>query len=199
MSSLDPHLSRFVFATGIECSYPTVTDVQGRRVRVDQLEKTFHYHHWQQDLALVRELGSALPALRPTVLPHPRRPRPLRLGVHRPRLRRDAAAGDRADRRPVPLRGARLGRGLPEPGLARALRPLRRGPLPRASPGCGSTRRSTRSTSAPSSPTLAGFWNERRQGRSPRLRHGPQAPLPGQSAGHPGDSAGAAGRRLHPE
>ena len=54
---VDPHLSRFVFATGIECSYPTVTDVRGHRVRVDQLEKTFHYRYWQQDLALVRELG----------------------------------------------------------------------------------------------------------------------------------------------
>ena len=53
----DPLPSRFMFATGIECSYPTVTDVHGRRVRVDQLEKTFHYRHWQQDLALVRELG----------------------------------------------------------------------------------------------------------------------------------------------
>ena len=53
----DPLPSRFMFATGIECSYPTVSDIHGRRVRVDQLEKTFHYRHWQQDLALVRELG----------------------------------------------------------------------------------------------------------------------------------------------
>jgi beta-glucosidase/6-phospho-beta-glucosidase/beta-galactosidase len=47
----------FVFATGIECSYPTVVDTQGRRVRIDQLEKSFHYRYWQTDLALVRELG----------------------------------------------------------------------------------------------------------------------------------------------
>jgi hypothetical protein len=53
----NPLSSRFVFATGIECSYPTVSDVQGRRLRVDQLEQTFHYHYWQQDFALVRELG----------------------------------------------------------------------------------------------------------------------------------------------
>jgi beta-glucosidase/6-phospho-beta-glucosidase/beta-galactosidase len=46
-----------VFATGIECSYPTVINTQGRTVRVDQLEQTFHYRYWQQDLALVRELG----------------------------------------------------------------------------------------------------------------------------------------------
>ena len=56
-SGWNPLSSRFVFATGIECSYPTVSDVAGRRVRVDQLEQTFHYHYWQQDLALVRELG----------------------------------------------------------------------------------------------------------------------------------------------
>src|SRR5919202_1726127 len=47
----------FVFATGIECSYPTIAGPNGRRVRVDELEKTFHYRHWQKDLALVRELG----------------------------------------------------------------------------------------------------------------------------------------------
>ena len=55
-SCRNPLSSRFVFATGIECSYPTVSDVAGRRVRVDQLEQTFHYY-WQRDLALVRELG----------------------------------------------------------------------------------------------------------------------------------------------
>jgi beta-glucosidase/6-phospho-beta-glucosidase/beta-galactosidase len=56
-SCQNPLSSRFVFATGIECSYPTVSDVAGRRARVDQLEQTFHYRYWQQDLALVRELG----------------------------------------------------------------------------------------------------------------------------------------------
>ena len=47
----------FVFATGIECSYPKIAGPNGRSVRVDELEKTFHYRHWQTDLALVRELG----------------------------------------------------------------------------------------------------------------------------------------------
>src|SRR5919107_2315688 len=56
-SCWNPLSSRFVFATGIECSYPTVSDVAGRRVRFDQLEQAFHYRYWQQDLALVRELG----------------------------------------------------------------------------------------------------------------------------------------------
>lgn len=49
--------SGFMFATGIECSYPTITDTHGRRIRIDQLEKSFHYRYWQTDLALVRELG----------------------------------------------------------------------------------------------------------------------------------------------
>jgi beta-glucosidase/6-phospho-beta-glucosidase/beta-galactosidase len=44
---------RFMFAVGIECSAPTVTG--GRRV--DELEATGHYDHWEKDLALVRELG----------------------------------------------------------------------------------------------------------------------------------------------
>ncbi|HZO87518.1 MAG TPA: family 1 glycosylhydrolase [Chthonomonadaceae bacterium] len=47
----------FLFATGIECSYPTIAGPKDRRVRVDELEKTFHYRHWQEDLALVREMG----------------------------------------------------------------------------------------------------------------------------------------------
>src|SRR5690349_15008063 len=47
----------FFFATGIECSYPTIAGPNGRSVRVDELEKSFHYRHWQTDLALVRELG----------------------------------------------------------------------------------------------------------------------------------------------
>jgi uncharacterized protein (DUF362 family)/beta-glucosidase/6-phospho-beta-glucosidase/beta-galactosidase len=50
--------SGFIFATGIECSYPTIAAPDGRSVRVDELEKTFHYRHWQQDLSLVRELGT---------------------------------------------------------------------------------------------------------------------------------------------
>ena len=50
-------LASFAFATGIECSYPTIAGSDGRNVRIDELEKTFHYRHWQTDLALVRDLG----------------------------------------------------------------------------------------------------------------------------------------------
>ena len=43
-----------MFATGIECSYPTI---DGGRWRLDQLEATEHYRYWRRDLELVKELG----------------------------------------------------------------------------------------------------------------------------------------------
>jgi len=45
---------RFLFATGIENSYPTI---QQGRVRVDEMEKCGHYQHWEKDFELVEELG----------------------------------------------------------------------------------------------------------------------------------------------
>jgi beta-glucosidase len=49
---------RFIFATGIECSYPTIERSNGGgRIRIDELDKTFHYRHWRKDFALVKELG----------------------------------------------------------------------------------------------------------------------------------------------
>lgn len=44
----------FMFATGIECSYPTI---ENGRVRRDQLEECGHYKYWKEDLHLVKELG----------------------------------------------------------------------------------------------------------------------------------------------
>src|SRR5690606_28104098 len=44
---------RFMFAVGIECSYPTIEG----NYRVDQLRDTGHYEHWKTDLRLVRDLG----------------------------------------------------------------------------------------------------------------------------------------------
>ncbi len=44
----------FIFATGIECSYPTI---DARRWRRDQMDATGHYRRWTQDLDLVAELG----------------------------------------------------------------------------------------------------------------------------------------------
>ncbi|MDP9311998.1 MAG: family 1 glycosylhydrolase [Chloroflexota bacterium] len=47
----------FMFATGIECSYPTIAGTDGKTRRVDELETTFHYKYWRDDLRLVHALG----------------------------------------------------------------------------------------------------------------------------------------------
>ncbi len=44
---------RFMFAVGIECSYPLIEG----NYRVDQMRDTGHYELWKTDLKLVRELG----------------------------------------------------------------------------------------------------------------------------------------------
>ena len=44
----------FMFATGIECSNPTIDNGRTRR---DELEECGHYKHWRDDLRLVKELG----------------------------------------------------------------------------------------------------------------------------------------------
>ncbi len=49
-----PLPERFMFATGIECSNPTI---QNGRVRRDLLAECGHYTHWRRDLELVQELG----------------------------------------------------------------------------------------------------------------------------------------------
>src|SRR5215207_4179301 len=47
-------MAEFMFATGIECSSPTV---DGGRWRIDQLEETGHYKYWRRDIELIREVG----------------------------------------------------------------------------------------------------------------------------------------------
>ena len=47
-------MAEFMFATGIECSSPTI---DGGRWRVDQLEETGHYKHWRRDIDLIKEVG----------------------------------------------------------------------------------------------------------------------------------------------
>lgn len=44
----------FMFATGIENSYPTI---EGGRVRIDEMEKCGHYDQWRRDFDLVEEIG----------------------------------------------------------------------------------------------------------------------------------------------
>ena len=46
--------SNFMFATGIECSYPTIDNGRTRR---DLLEECGHYERWREDLALVHDIG----------------------------------------------------------------------------------------------------------------------------------------------
>lgn len=48
---------RFMFATGIENSYPTILLPNGRTKRVDEMEKAKHYERWREDFKLVKELG----------------------------------------------------------------------------------------------------------------------------------------------
>jgi beta-glucosidase/6-phospho-beta-glucosidase/beta-galactosidase len=47
-------LSGFMFATGIENSYPTI---EHGKVRIDEMEKCGHYRFWKKDFDLVEELG----------------------------------------------------------------------------------------------------------------------------------------------
>src|SRR5688572_1233780 len=53
----NPHAHPFLFATGVENSYPTVGSADGKRRRVDEMEKTGHYDRWREDFALVKEMG----------------------------------------------------------------------------------------------------------------------------------------------
>ena len=50
-------MNKFIFATGIENSYPTICLPNGQTKRVDEMEKTGHYIHWRKDFELVKELG----------------------------------------------------------------------------------------------------------------------------------------------
>lgn len=50
----------FAFATGIECSYPTISDGKGGTLRRDLLAECGHYDRWEEDLHLVRDLGLRL-------------------------------------------------------------------------------------------------------------------------------------------
>jgi beta-glucosidase/6-phospho-beta-glucosidase/beta-galactosidase len=49
-------MSQFMFATGIENSYPTI-EWKGKTIRQDELAKTKHYQRWRDDFRLVQELG----------------------------------------------------------------------------------------------------------------------------------------------
>jgi beta-glucosidase/6-phospho-beta-glucosidase/beta-galactosidase len=50
-------MTEFMFATGIENSYPTIAGKNGENTRIDEMEKCGFYTHWQQDFSLVKQLG----------------------------------------------------------------------------------------------------------------------------------------------
>src|SRR3954447_2568789 len=50
-------MAEFMFATGIENSYPTIAGPDGRSTRVDEMQRCGHYDRWREDFGLVRELG----------------------------------------------------------------------------------------------------------------------------------------------
>ncbi len=50
-------MPQFMFATGIENSYPTIALPDGSTKRVDEMEKCGHYARWREDFALVKEMG----------------------------------------------------------------------------------------------------------------------------------------------
>ena len=49
--------NKFIFATGIENSYPNIKLPDGTTRRVDEMEKCGHYKNWQLDFELVTEMG----------------------------------------------------------------------------------------------------------------------------------------------
>jgi beta-glucosidase/6-phospho-beta-glucosidase/beta-galactosidase len=50
-------MPEFMFATGIENSYPTIGLPDGTTLRVDEMAKTRHYDCWREDFQLVKGLG----------------------------------------------------------------------------------------------------------------------------------------------
>src|SRR5581483_8403618 len=50
-------MSHLMFATGIECSYPTIALPDGTIKRIDEMEKADHYRRWREDFECVKQLG----------------------------------------------------------------------------------------------------------------------------------------------
>jgi beta-glucosidase/6-phospho-beta-glucosidase/beta-galactosidase len=50
-------MQSFMFATGIEGSYPVIALPNGDLKRIDEMEKTGHYRRWREDLGLLRDIG----------------------------------------------------------------------------------------------------------------------------------------------
>ena len=50
-------MSSFMFATGIENSYPTIRKPDGTIKRVDEMEVCGHYKRWEEDFKLISDMG----------------------------------------------------------------------------------------------------------------------------------------------
>ncbi len=48
--------NQFMFATGIENSYPNIILPDGTVKRVDEMAKAGHYDRWEEDFSLVKEM-----------------------------------------------------------------------------------------------------------------------------------------------
>jgi beta-glucosidase/6-phospho-beta-glucosidase/beta-galactosidase len=49
--------NQFMFATGIENSYPTIRGPGGTELRIDEMDSCGHYKMWEEDFRLVHELN----------------------------------------------------------------------------------------------------------------------------------------------
>ena len=128
----------FMFATGIENSYPTIDN--GRK-RVDEMEKCGHYEHWRTDFELVQDLDIRFLRYGPPIHTTWLGAGPLRLGLRRPHLRRPE--GDRRRRRSSTsaISACRTGSATSRTRTSPSSSPATPAPSPSASRGCSSTRR----------------------------------------------------------
>ena len=152
----NPATQRFIFATGIECSYPTVAD-PGRREAPRPAGGVRALRPLARRPAAHRGPRRPHAALRPAVVPHAPGARPLRLGVVRTRCSPRCGAWGSCPSSTCATSGCRTGWAASRTRSSPGTSPPTPGPSPSATPGCASTRRSTRCTSPPSSaPTTAG-------------------------------------------
>ena len=62
--------NKFMFATGIENSYPTIQLPDGSAKRIDEMEKGFHYQNWKKDFELVKDIGIDFYDMAPHIIKH---------------------------------------------------------------------------------------------------------------------------------
>ena len=156
-------MTSFMFATGIENSYPTIQLPDGTTKRVDEMEKCGHYARWRDDFRLVRELGIDYLRYGPPLYRTHLGPGRYDWGFA------DETFGALQEMGITPIADlCHFGvpdwiGGLRQPGLAGAVRRVRPRVRRRASPGCATTPRSMRFSSRRRSPaSSAGGTSGRR-------------------------------------